>query len=70
MMEPSPNCNVINVRRKSYIPGPMFGLFSFINVKEVLNPENDMKNIVEIAVVFQILQLLYKGMYAYMYVTM
>ncbi|KAL8214691.1 hypothetical protein R6Q57_004140 [Mikania cordata] len=61
-MEPLMNRKV-NVRRKCYIPGAMFGPFSFINVisaKEVLEPENGMKNMVEIAVAFRIMQLLYK----------
>ncbi|KAK9052301.1 hypothetical protein SSX86_028930 [Deinandra increscens subsp. villosa] len=53
----------MNVIRKCYIPGAMFGPFSFINVssaKEVLDDEDGMKNMVEIAVVFQIIQLLRK----------
>ncbi|KAL8259404.1 hypothetical protein R6Q59_027357 [Mikania micrantha] len=61
-MEPSMN-RKFNVKRKYYIPGAMFGPFSFINVisaKEVLEPENGMKNMVEIAVAFRIMQLLYK----------
>ncbi|KVH96354.1 DNA helicase, UvrD-like, C-terminal [Cynara cardunculus var. scolymus] len=51
-----------NGRRKCFIPGAMFGSFSFINVlsgnKELL--DDDMKNMVEVAVTLKILQLLYK----------
>ncbi|KAI3796860.1 hypothetical protein L1987_39546 [Smallanthus sonchifolius] len=59
-MEPSLSCKV-NGRRKCYIPGAMFGPFSFINVFSGGDAENDMKNMVEIAVAFRIMQLLYKS---------
>ncbi|GKE30820.1 DNA helicase, UvrD/REP type, P-loop containing nucleoside triphosphate hydrolase, partial [Tanacetum coccineum] len=54
-----------NTRRKWHhnILGEMFGSFSFINVfsgKEVLDAENGMQNMVEVAVAIRIVQLLYK----------
>ncbi|GJS35388.1 DNA helicase, UvrD/REP type, P-loop containing nucleoside triphosphate hydrolase [Tanacetum coccineum] len=54
-----------NTRRKWHhnILGEMFGSFSFINVfsgKEVLDAENGMQNMVEVAVAMRIVQLLYK----------
>lgn len=56
----------VNTRRKWYknILGEMFGSFSFINVfsgKEVMDAENGMQNILEVAVAMRILQLLHKG---------
>lgn len=63
-MELSSSYNV-NVRHKCYIPGAMFGSFSFINIfsgKEVVDAENDMQNMIEVAVTLRILQLIYKGM--------
>ncbi|KAL4581720.1 hypothetical protein LXL04_006247 [Taraxacum kok-saghyz] len=53
----------VKVRRKCYIPGAIFGPFSFINIysgKKVVDAENGMKNMIEVAVTLRILQLLYK----------
>ncbi|CAH1443461.1 unnamed protein product [Lactuca virosa] len=53
----------VNVRQKCYIPGAMFGSFSFINIfsgKEVVDAENGMQNMIEVAVTLRILQLIYK----------
>ncbi|KAI3797734.1 hypothetical protein L1987_32997 [Smallanthus sonchifolius] len=58
-MKASLSCKV-NRRRKCYILGAMFGPFSFINVSSGGEAENDMKIMVEIAVAFRIMQLLYK----------
>ncbi|KAI3700085.1 hypothetical protein L2E82_44701 [Cichorium intybus] len=55
--------NKVNAKRKCYIPGAMFGPFSFINVfskKEVVDAENVETNMVEVAVILRILQLIYK----------
>lgn len=58
-----------NVRCKSYekryLPGSMFGTYSFINVsygrEEHDNVERSRINMVEVAVVLKLLQNLYKG---------
>ncbi|CAL5379006.1 unnamed protein product [Camellia sinensis] len=50
--------------RKCYLPGPMFGHFSFINIscgKEVRDAQGSWMNMVEVAVVLKILQLLHKA---------
>lgn len=52
---------------KCYLPGPMFGPYSFINIscgREVLDYQCSQKNLVEVAVVMRLLQLLSKGMIA------
>ncbi|KAK1380720.1 P-loop containing nucleoside triphosphate hydrolases superfamily protein [Heracleum sosnowskyi] len=50
--------------KKCFIPGPMYGTYSFMNIscgREVLSDGHGWKNIVEVAVVLKILQLLYKA---------
>ncbi|KAM1067711.1 hypothetical protein ACFX2J_022665 [Malus domestica] len=57
-----------NVKRRShekrYLPGPMFGPYSFINVidgrEEKDEDEHSLKNMVEVAIALKILQNLYK----------
>lgn len=49
---------------RRYLSGPMFGPYSFINVsggREVFDDRNSRKNLVEVAVVVKIIQLLFKG---------
>ncbi|XP_074342898.1 helicase sen1-like [Apium graveolens] len=49
---------------KCYLPGPLYGNYSFMNIscgREVLSDRHNWKNMVEVAVVLKILQLLYKG---------
>lgn len=61
--------NAQNVRSKSYdknyLPGPMFGPYSFINViggrEEMDDVGHSRRNMVEVAVVTKIVQDLYKG---------
>jgi len=52
---------------KKYLPGPMFGPYSFINViggKEQLDDEGrSYKNLAEVAVVMTILKNLHKGLF-------
>lgn len=51
---------------KCYLPGPMFGPYSFINIsygREVLDDRRSRKNLVEVAVVMKLVQLLFKGMF-------
>ena len=58
----------VKVRRKCYIPGAIFGPFSFINIysgKKVVDAKNGMNNMIEVAVTLRILQLLYKGIMNY-----
>ncbi|KAA8532354.1 hypothetical protein F0562_032391 [Nyssa sinensis] len=57
-----------NVKNKNYkkrhLPGPMFGPYSFINIsggKEMLDVQHSRKNMVEVAVVLKIVQMLYKA---------
>ncbi|KAA8532334.1 hypothetical protein F0562_032411 [Nyssa sinensis] len=57
-----------NVKNKNYkkrhLPGPMFGPYSFINIsggKETLDVQHSRKNMVEVAVVLKIVQMLYKA---------
>jgi len=58
-----------NVKRnygKQYLPGPMFGTYSFINVaggrEEFDDDGRSYKNIAEVAVVMTILKNLHKGL--------
>lgn len=61
-----------NVKSKSYekhyLPGPMFGSYSFINViggrEEKEDDGHSRKNMVEVAAVLRILRNLHKGMYS------
>ena len=54
------------VHKKCYIPSPMFGPYSFINVSVGKEEGDDdgysKKNTVEVAVVIKIIEKLYKGM--------
>ena len=54
---------------KKYLPGPMFGPYSFINVvggKEQFDDEGrSYKNLAEVAVVMKILKNLHKGLFFY-----
>lgn len=54
---------------KQYLPGPMFGPYSFINVFEGKEQFDDAgrsyKNMAEVAVVMTILKNLFKGMFIY-----
>ena len=79
-----PNCkfyqNLIldaeNVKSKSYekqyLPGPMFGSYSFINVvggrEEKDEDGRSRKNLVEVAIVIKIVKNLYRGVNIYMFV--
>ncbi|KAK1380566.1 hypothetical protein POM88_027310 [Heracleum sosnowskyi] len=50
--------------KKCYLPGPSYGAYSFFNIscgREVLSDRNSWKNMVEIAVLLKILQLLHKA---------
>ena len=58
--------NVMNkCYEKCYLPGPMYGPYSFINVSEGREEVDDdgcsKRNMVEVAVVVKILQSVYKG---------
>ena len=49
---------------KYYIPGPMFGSYSFLNIscgREARTDGHSWTNMVEIAVLLKIIQLVYKG---------
>ena len=50
---------------KQYLPGPMFGPYSFISVidgrEEKDDSERSWRNMVEVSIVMKILQKLYKG---------
>lgn len=49
---------------KCYLPGPMFGPYSFINIcygRELLD-DHSRKNFVEVAVVLELVQMLFNGM--------
>lgn len=60
-----------NVEKKShkkhYLPGPIFGPYSFINVtsgrEELVDTGHSRRNMVEVAIVLRILKNLYKGKY-------
>lgn len=50
---------------KQYLPGKLFGPYSFINIsesREEIDDEGQIRNLVEAAVVIKILQNLYRGM--------
>lgn len=54
-----------NIYEKCYIPGPMFGPYSFMNISCGRVDHSDghsLKNMLEIAVLLKIIQLLYKGL--------
>lgn len=55
-----------NLHKKRYIPSPMFGPYSFINVSVGKEDGDDdghsKKNTVEVAVVIKIIEKMYKGM--------
>lgn len=53
-----------DIYEKHYIPDPMFGSYSFINIscgREDHDNKHSWKNMVEIAVLLKIIQLVYKG---------
>lgn len=53
-----------NIYEKLYIPGPMFGTYSFLNIscgREDNSDLHSLKNMLEIAVLLKIIQLLYRG---------
>ena len=58
-----------NVKRedyeKHYLPGPMYGPYSFINIRDGREEKDDVerswRNMVEVAIVMKILLNLYKG---------
>jgi senataxin len=56
---------------KQYLPGPMFGPYSFINVaggrEEFDDDGRSYKNMAEVAVVMTILKNLHKGLYSKLY---
>lgn len=56
--------------RKQYLPGPMFGPYSFINVvggrEEFDDAGRSRTNMVEVAVVMKILQNCHKGLYVFL----
>lgn len=57
--------------QKRFLQGNMFGSFSFINVglgKEEFGDGNSPKNMVEVAVISEIISNLFKGIYMYMYI--
>ena len=80
-MQPSiscfPNCCFYNNRildapnvtqkshEKHYLPGPMFGPYSFINVNDGREDKDEnghsRKNVVEVSIVLKVLRNLYKG---------
>jgi senataxin len=67
-------CDAPNVERnygKQYLPGPMFGPYSFINVaggrEEFDDDGRSYKNMAEVAVVMTILKNLHKGLYSKLY---
>lgn len=53
-----------DIYEKCYIPGPMFGNYSFMNIscgREDYGDGHSWTNMVEIAVLLKIIQLVYKG---------
>jgi senataxin len=53
--------------RKQYLPGPMFGPYSFINIiggtEEFDDAGRSRKNMVEVAVVMKIIRNCFRGLY-------
>ncbi|XP_074323795.1 uncharacterized protein LOC141660706 [Apium graveolens] len=55
---------ISNIYEKRYIPGPMFGTYSFLNIscgREDNSDGHSLKNMLEIAVLLKIIQLLYRA---------
>lgn len=56
-------CVKTDIHEKIYIPGPMFGTYSFMNIScgREDHADTSWKNMVEIAVLLKIIHMVYKG---------